>query len=82
MGNKAPRRQKARQIPIEIDLSLQSETVMAGQPIVGQVMIRVGSVFVSPGGLDKAVVTFWGYENVRCFEQRSNNPKMAKNKKL
>ena len=82
MGNKSGKNKSgAKPTPYTLKIEFFGDRVVAGHQIRGQAVLTLDDIYKSKAGLDKAVVSFSGYESACYAEQKSSNePKKAKSR--
>ena len=61
---------------------MDQQRVFAGQRVTGHVVLTLFDVYKSGGGLDKCTVRLHGLEMMRYCEQKHDQPKKNRNRKL
>jgi len=64
---------KGKKSPYTLSIELFGDKFIAGSQISGHAVLILDDEFVSPTGLDKAVLSFKGFEGRRWVEQKGKS---------
>ena len=72
-NNSSKSSKKGKKSPYSLSIELFGDKFMAGSQISGHAVLILDDEYESPTGLDKAVLSFKGFEGKRCVEQKGKS---------
>ena len=81
MGN-SNEKKKGQKKPYSLSIEFNGQQGNAGDNLLGQAVLQLSDIYESPGGLDKAILTFSGIEYIRFCDQKRTQPKKVLNRTL